>query len=90
MTRDDIREIAFRDFLTWAISEPEMVAAFDRDTGRTLGGKPKNGLEMVIDEATGKLNSDVFAFMLWVTEHHWGIDEAPAKIRALFAERTPS
>lgn len=82
MTRDEFLEIAWRDFCLWAASEPDCVAAFHAETGRSFMAKPANGLEAMIDQATGKIDDDARAFVDWVTDSQWGIDEAPASYRA--------
>lgn len=81
MTRDDFMEIAWRDFIFWAGANPEMIAAYERATGSKMLAPPRNALEAMIDKATGAQAESLEAFVLWVTIHHWGADEAPATYR---------
>lgn len=92
MTKDDLMMIAWRDFCVWAAQEPDAVAAFNAETGRSFQAPPKNVLERMIDRATGKIEDDARAFVDWVTDSQWGIESAPAayrKARGLDAARPP-
>lgn len=73
--RDYLMAIAWRDFLSYAHQEPQMVAAFNKATGRHYqvpGVTPSDA----------QLHDDAAAFVLWVTREHWGMDCAPASYRA--------
>ncbi len=85
--QETFREIAWRDFMVFAVGEPDMRAAFEKAKGFPPFAAAKNGLEAMIDKATGIDDAYMEAFMLWATEYHWGIDEAPEKVRALFPRR---
>lgn len=80
-TLDTLRSIAWRDFILWAASQPEAVAAFNAETGRTFKALASSSIEAMIDRASGKLEADATAFVDWVTDSQWGIDEAPAAYR---------
>lgn len=64
----------------WCEEQPETVAAFNAETGRTYM-KPKSPIETMIDDATSKVQDDAFAFARWVTENHWGMEYAPKVFR---------
>lgn len=93
MTRDEFQEIAWRDFIDFAIREPQMRKQFTDDTGISFPEPPKNALEAMIDKATGndidaRMDAATKAFVRWATEAHWGLDVAPASYRAeIEAER---
>lgn len=55
----------------WAISEPDILAAFRADTGNNWspGLTP---IDRMIDEATGADNHFIEAFIRWVNENLWG------------------
>jgi hypothetical protein len=83
-----VLDVAWRDFIVWACKEPDCIAAFNAETGSSMGRPAGNPLEAMIDDVTGKLRAETEAFVLWVTEHYWGVDEAPAKVReAILARR---
>lgn len=80
MTKEDIMAAAWSDFLRYAISDPDIVNAFSRDTGRKLFAA-RSAMDALIDKATGRENDDIMAFMVWATRTQWGWDEAPASFR---------
>lgn len=90
MTRDEIQEIAWRDFINYAWLEPQMRQAFESTTKLRLHLKPTNSLEALIDTATGAQSSIdgeyMKAFVAWVTVWHWGLSEAPVAYQKEFAE----
>lgn len=81
MDESTFMEIAWRDFINWAVTKPEMISAFEASSGQRRLTPPKNALDAMIDKATGAHKAYAQEFMLWATEHHWGIDDAPAKVR---------
>jgi hypothetical protein len=81
MTKDELMEIAWRDFILWAGSTPEMIEAYEQSTGCKMLAPPRNALDAMIDKATGAQKESVEAFVLWVTINHWGAHEAPAAYR---------
>jgi hypothetical protein len=83
--RRDLLDIAWADFIRWAMDQPEIVAQFNAATGRSYQTRAQTILGVMVDEATGKLADDTEAFMLWATETYWGTDEAPGKVRAALA-----
>lgn len=57
--------------ISWAIGDESVVAAFRQDTG--LQWRPgRNGIDRMIDQATGAEQEFVRAFVLWVNVNVWG------------------
>jgi hypothetical protein len=81
-----IGAIAWRDFILYASAEPEILAAFKAATGLSFV-PPKNGLEAMIDKATGHTDATAEEFVIWATVNLWGASEAPPAYRAMLAER---
>lgn len=80
-------EAAWGGFIRWASQEPEALARYRTETGRTFPpAPPKNGLEAAIDQATGYHKDAAEHFAIWATEALWGIDDAPQKLRERIAE----
>ena len=67
-------------FVQWASNSVEMVQQFNEETGSDYK-HPKAYVEMLIDDATGKAETDAFKFARWVTERHWGMEYAPQSFR---------
>lgn len=84
--RRNFTDIAWRDFINFAAREPGIIAQFNAETGGNYGASV-TPIEAMIDDATGKLAKDTSEFVLWVTERHWGIDEAPEKVQAAIKAR---
>lgn len=55
----------------WAIGDPDTLAAFTAVTGKTWA-PPRNGLDAMIDKATGNEAEFVRAFVLWANDNVWG------------------
>jgi hypothetical protein len=53
---NDLMTLAWRDCLMWAVTEKQIMEAFRAETG-CVWSAPKNGLEAMVDEATG-VNDD--------------------------------
>lgn len=68
-----LMELAFRDFVFFAWSDPEFRADFEKSTGMCLS-LPRSPLESMIDKATVRLNSTLAAFVEWVIKEHWGVE----------------
>ena len=79
--QNPITTAAWADFIMWCEKQPETVTAFNAETGRAYMMKPKLPIEAMIDDATGKVEDDAFAFARWVTENHWGMEYAPEAFR---------
>jgi hypothetical protein len=74
----------------FAIDHEPTVAMFQRETGVKLVSAPRNGLEAMIDAATGAGEHRMMAFVLWVTKNIWGRDGVPDEILARLDEVTDS
>lgn len=64
MNQEDFMAGAWASFVAWASREPDILAQFKAETGKSFSAP------FVKD------------FVLWVTERHWGFDEAPLAYRA--------
>ena len=60
--------------LQWAIGEPGIIAAFEKDTGLHYSA-PRCPIDAMIDEATGLPEKIVTAFIPWFNENVWGPTE---------------
>lgn len=79
--REMFRQIAWRDFLVFAIQEPGVIKQYEQATGKKFN-LARTPLDVMIDKATGYEDSMVADFVRWVTINHYGIDEAPESYRA--------
>lgn len=63
--------IAWRDCLFWAIRDADVLAAYERETGRTfsLAASP---IDAMVDAATG--NEPARDFVTWFNANVWGSD----------------
>jgi hypothetical protein len=64
------RGISFYDALCMALDMPELVAQFDRLYGASLG-KNLPPIARAVDDATGKTEADVLAFIEFFHECVW-------------------
>lgn len=72
---------AFFDFVLWAVGQTDMLAQFKKDSGYELESLiPKNGLERMIDEATGRTKDIIGKFIDWLIVNHWGEAEGTITI----------
>ncbi len=78
---DLLMEMAWRDFILWAVQDGDVLAQYKEETGKTMDG-PASGLEAAIDEATGYAESQANDFVIWDTKRLWGVEEAPQRLRA--------
>ena len=69
---DMLTQIAWRDCLSWAITESTLMDAFLRDTGIKVRAA-KNPLDAMIDEATGAHKKMAIEFVKWFNANVWGI-----------------
>jgi hypothetical protein len=91
VTLDDFNTIAWRDFLTWAWSEPEMREQFTIATGVEIRSV-RAPIDAAIDAATGASESVAARFIAGATREHWGVEHAPKayqKAIASVASRHP-
>ncbi len=68
------KSFAWRDCLTWAIAEPQVLAEYTRDTGATIMPAPTSPIERMVDDATGAQRKSVEDFMAWFNVNIWGDD----------------
>lgn len=61
--------------LKWAVSEPDIVARFQAETGVTIGRTP---LDRMIDAASGNDAAVVEKFVVWFGVNVWGDENGPA------------
>jgi hypothetical protein len=71
--------ITFLGCVLRSLNDDELVAHFDRLTGRNVGRKG-SPLELMIDEATGRRADDLDAFIAFVRDVVW--DRLPSEVRA--------
>jgi hypothetical protein len=79
MRIEDLRPVDTPEYMTpawlgcihWAIGTPEIVDAFRRESG--MAWTPaRNGLDRMIDEATGVEKRFIEAFIEWANANIWG------------------
>ena len=69
-TPEENGRVTFAEIVFKCAESKALVAEFDRLTGANLSMKG-NGLELMIDEATGKRHDDIAAFVAFVHEFIW-------------------
>lgn len=62
---------AWLSCLSWAMTEPEILAAFRQDTGHAWA-PGRTPLDRMVDEATGADKAFLEAFAAWMNVHVWG------------------
>jgi hypothetical protein len=79
MTKDELNEIAWRDFVIFAYSQDGAHAAFRGATGRPQRSQTKSVIDAAIDRAVGGAEDEKYMteFVDWVTKTQWGEDDAP-------------
>ena len=78
MTPEDFNELAWHDAVLWAFDEPDLRAQFQADTGIDLA---TSGIDRLIDEATGKRDEDLEAFIAWFDRNLWGDEWSPRAMK---------
>ena len=88
MTKDELNEIAWRDFMMYCWTQPEAHAAFRGATGRPQRSKTNSPLDLLIDKAVGGAEDDKYMeeFLAWATKEHCGENYAPKKWHKLRAD----
>lgn len=81
MTQDEFNTLAWRDFIVYALTEPDLIAAFTAATGLTLPNPVTSPIEKLVDQATRATERTLAAFVDWITENHWGVEYAPTAWR---------
>ena len=72
----DLNRAAWAACLMWAIGEPNVLAQFEADTGLKFT-PPRNGIEAMIDKATGHQEAITRKFMEWFNKNVWGAELVP-------------
>jgi hypothetical protein len=75
----DLQRIAWRDFISWAVGEPEMLLRYERDTGKKIIGHILAPVLRIAELEDG-LYQD---FIIWVTKTYWGEEDAPPEYHEL-------
>jgi hypothetical protein len=73
---DALQRQAWVDCLLWASGHPEILQHFRHDSGIEIIA-PRNQLDAMIDEATGRNEHVATQFVEWFNENIWGPDEPP-------------
>ncbi len=81
MSLEVAQGIAWAGFVDWAFNQAEIREAFVAATGRNPWVS-RSPIDLAIDRATGRMDDDVKAFVFWATREIWGLDQAPAQVRA--------
>ncbi len=68
-----VMQVAFRDFMNWAIRQPDIIAQFEAESGRKWRPAP---IEAMIDKATGHNHpaETAHAFAAWAIVQLWGAE----------------
>lgn len=76
-----INDCMWAGFIRWALGEPKVRAQFEAATGKSL--EPSTSpIDRLIDESTGYRDAALKAFVIWATREMWGVDYAPAALKA--------
>lgn len=86
ITDADLGYPAWRGFVSWAYADDRMRAAFTAETGILWPPAPSNGLELLIDRATGAETAVAGAFAIWASEQ-WGEEFCPPAMREAIAKK---
>jgi hypothetical protein len=65
---------AWVSYLLWAAQDTGILMEFTADTGMNLEALHSQGINRMIDEATGFQRATLIAFADWVTTNYWGIE----------------
>jgi hypothetical protein len=87
-------EAAWRDFVSWAVKQDFLIAAFEAETGRKMlpPAVARSGLDAMIDEACGydpavDYRDVLTEFTIWVSIWEWGESESPSLLQAEIKRR---
>lgn len=70
---DPVMAAAWAGCVAWAMGQPEFRKQFKEDTGQDLDSlAAAQGIDRMIDEASGRTKSVMFAWCEWVTSNLWG------------------
>jgi hypothetical protein len=87
VTDADFGYPAYRGFVEWAFKQAEFRAEFTAATGIPFPKSATTTLERMIDEAVGLDFAVAEAFMLWVSEAHWGLEHCPPEVKEAIVNR---
>lgn len=79
--------IAWRDCLTWAIQDPDVLAEYTRDTG-VVFNLAANPIDKMVDAATG--HEPAAHFIDWFNANIWGADPFVRGVPSFADESVPS
>lgn len=77
---------AWVGLINWAVRRPQIVAAFEAETGKRLSISPTvAALDAAIDRAcgVGPDDSALDHFVVWVSDRFWGGEAPPAVAKKL-------
>jgi len=83
----DLKDLAWRDFIIWAFTHDQIRSDFERSTGVPPLRKAKSPLDLMVDEACGVKDTYFFEFSIWATAYLWGMDYAPLKMQEEWEKR---
>lgn len=76
--RDPLMRWAWQDFVAFACEDADMIEQYKAETGIVIPSRPRNGLEAMIDKATGfdqQTDQIALAYIKWTTTNYWGDEE---------------
>ena len=77
-----VTELAWADFLVWAVGNPDMRQEFEAETGLSLA-PATSMVETLVDEATGASTGRMREFIRWATIGYFGIEYIPVDARKM-------
>lgn len=69
-----VMQSAFASFMSWLWGQDDAHAAHTEATGIARLPRPKNGLEAMIDVATGVSKQYAESFAQWAIDTQWGVE----------------
>lgn len=79
---DILMQVAWSDYLAFAVQSEEVKQAFERETGIAFPAVPESPLDAMIDDATGYRDAVIRDFAYWATLTQWGEEGVPEKFLA--------
>ncbi len=80
----DLNWVAWRDFVVWAIGDPEMLLRYERATGKKVIGH----ILTTTAWTQGDLEKEwMHSFVVWVTQTLWGEEDAPPEYHVLASRK---
>lgn len=78
---------AWQSFIAWAFNDKGCREEYCRQRGRMWPTPPANGLDALIDQATGHSDEHMHDFICWATAEMYGAELAPPAVQAAIAAR---